>query len=56
VHAQAVFADAGVVAQAGGAGITGAGGDLCKSVAHGNVCLTGVIESVKGEKGRKTGT
>ena len=34
MHAQAVFADAAVVAQAGGAVVAGAGGDLCESVAH----------------------
>ena len=34
VHTQAVFGHAGVVAQAGGAGVTRAGGDLCESVAH----------------------
>ena len=37
VHAQAVLGYAGVVAQAGGAGVAGSGGDLCESVAHGNV-------------------
>jgi hypothetical protein len=35
VHTQAVLADALVVAQAGGAVVAGAGGDLRKSVAHG---------------------
>jgi hypothetical protein len=34
VHTQAVFADPAVVAQAGGAIVAGAGGDLCESVAH----------------------
>jgi hypothetical protein len=34
VHAQAVFAHATVVAQAGGAVVASAGGDLCESVAH----------------------
>ena len=38
VYAQAVFRDALVVAQAGGASVAGAGGDLCESVAH-VVCL-----------------
>ena len=34
VHAQTVFGHALVVAQAGGAIVAGAGGDLCESVAH----------------------
>ena len=34
MHAQAVFAHAAVVAQARGAVVAGAGGDLCESVAH----------------------
>ena len=34
VHPQRVFAHARVVAQAGGAVVAGAGGDLCESVAH----------------------
>jgi hypothetical protein len=34
VHTQAVFRHAGVVAQARGASVAGAGGDLCESVAH----------------------
>jgi hypothetical protein len=34
VHTQAVFADPAVVAQAGGAIVAGAGGDLSESVAH----------------------
>ncbi len=34
VNAQAVFRNPGVVAQAGGAAISGAGGDLCKTISH----------------------
>ncbi|MDT4868936.1 hypothetical protein FQZ97_1039330 [compost metagenome] len=35
VHAQVILGDAGVVAQPGGAGVAGAGGDLGEAVAHG---------------------
>ena len=34
MNAQAVFRIPGVVAQAGGAAISGAGGDLCKTISH----------------------
>ena len=34
MHAQAALADAGVVAQSGRAVVSGAGGDLSKSVGH----------------------
>ena len=43
VDAQAVLGDALAVAQAGGAGVAGAGGDLCESVAHGVPCLVCVV-------------
>jgi hypothetical protein len=35
VDAQAVLADAGAIAEAGGAGVAGAGDDFAETVAHG---------------------
>jgi hypothetical protein len=37
MHAQAVLANALVVAQAGGAGVPGAGSDLSQAIAHGDI-------------------
>ena len=37
VYAQAVFGNAGVIPQAGGAVVSGAGGNLCEAVSHGTV-------------------
>ena len=50
----AVLGNAGVVTQAGGAVITGAGGDLCQTVAHRNSlwsaatkpCKTGILRYI----------
>jgi hypothetical protein len=48
VHAQAIFGDTGVVAQAGGAVVTGAGGDLCEAVAHSAVSVKASILAFPG--------
>ena len=48
VHAQAVFGDAGVVAQARGAVVAGAGGYLCKAVSHGALSVKASILAFSG--------
>ena len=47
VHPQAVFRDPGVVAQAGGAAVASAGGNLCQSLSHDGFPLIRAIVAAK---------